>query len=37
MLLHNVLKGVSHENADVRSNALCTLKKLLSEDKVMKE
>ncbi|XP_065918364.1 serine/threonine-protein kinase ATR-like isoform X5 [Dysidea avara] len=33
-LLRNVLKGVSHENADVRSNALCTLKKLLTEDKV---
>ena len=34
VLLRNVLKGVGHENSDVRSSALCTLNKLLLEYKV---
>ena len=34
VLLQNVLKGVGHENSDVRSSALCTLNKLLLEYKV---
>ena len=34
VMLQNVLKGVNHENSDVRSSALCTLSKLLMEYKV---
>ena len=34
VMLRNVLKGVNHENSDVRSSALCTLSKLLMEYKV---